>query len=164
MSHTLQTSTDPIQSGEIYGFKWRCYNLMGYSDWSETFYAAAAEKPAAPNVPRIVYEWSSKSTIFVEWDRVSDGVAGPGSLIKGYRLLMDDGLGGPFKVLYDTTPFSPQILNYLASDLTNYLNYRFKVIAVNFNGEGPESPIAFLKPCSLPARFAKPFWISNTKV
>lgn len=98
MRHTLQTSTDPIVSGEIYGFKWRCHNIMGYSDFSETFYAAAAAPPAATNVPRINYQWSDSSKIFVEWDQVSDGVAGPGSIIKGYKVYMDDGLGGPFKV------------------------------------------------------------------
>jgi len=65
MSHTLQTGVDSIVSGNIYGFKWRCYNLMGYSDWSETFYAAAAEKPAKPATPVIDYQWSDNSTIFV---------------------------------------------------------------------------------------------------
>jgi hypothetical protein len=38
---------------------------MGYSDWSETFYAAAAEKPAKPATPVIDYQWSDNSTIFV---------------------------------------------------------------------------------------------------
>jgi hypothetical protein len=65
MTHTLQTGVDPIVSGNIYGFKWRCYNLMGYSDWSETFYAAAAEVPAKPSTPVIDYQWSDNSTIFV---------------------------------------------------------------------------------------------------
>ena len=55
MTHTLLTGTDSIVSGEIYGFKWICFNLMGYSDYSETFYAAAAEPPGTPNVPRVVY-------------------------------------------------------------------------------------------------------------
>lgn len=70
MQHTMQTSdaTQPLTSGEIYGFKWRCYNLMGYSDFSETFYAAASAQPDVPIVPRIVYTWSSNKTIFVEWD------------------------------------------------------------------------------------------------
>lgn len=107
MTHTLQTGVDPITSGEIYGFKWRCYNLMGYSDWSETFYAAAAEPPAKPKVPVIDYQWSDSSKIYVHWDQVSDGLGGPGNLIKGYKLFMDDGLGGAFKVIYDTTPLSP---------------------------------------------------------
>jgi len=107
MMHTLQTGVDPITPGQIYGFKWRCYNLMGYSDWSETFYAAAAEPPGKPNVPRIDYQWSDNSTIFVEWDKVSDGLEGPGSLIKGYKLYIDDGLGGVFRLIYDTVPLSP---------------------------------------------------------
>jgi len=75
MSHTLQTGVDPITQGLIYGFKWRCYNLMGYSDFSETFYAAAAEPPGKANVPRVVYQWSDSTSIFVEWDKVSDGIA-----------------------------------------------------------------------------------------
>ncbi len=37
------------------------------------------------------------------------------------------------------------------------------MVAVNFNGEGDPSPIAFLKPCSLPSHWVKPFLISNTK-
>jgi len=75
---------------------------------------------------------------------VSDGAGGPGSIIRGYKLYMDDGLGGPFTILYDTSPLSPQILNYLATGLASNLVYRFKVAAVNFNGVGPLSPIAFL--------------------
>lgn len=37
------------------------------------------------------------------------------------------------------------------------------MVAVNFNGEGPSSPIAFLKPCSLPSKWSKPILISNTQ-
>jgi len=55
MIHTMQISTDPIISGAIYGFKWRCFNLMGYSDYSEIFYAAAADIPNTPLVPIVDY-------------------------------------------------------------------------------------------------------------
>ncbi len=107
MSHTLETTTDSIVSGDIFGFKWRCFNLRGYSEFSETFFAAASDPPAAPLAPTITYQWSSSTSIFVSWSQVSDGVAGPGSIIRGYKLYMDDGLGGPFTVLYDTSPLSP---------------------------------------------------------
>jgi len=53
-------------------------------------------------------------------------------------------------------------LNYLASDLESNLVYRFKVAAVNFNGVGPLSPIAFLQACSLPPNWSKPTIVSNT--
>lgn len=76
---------------------------------------------------------------------------------------MDDGLGGPFRVIYDTVVLTPEIRHYLVPNLTHSLNYRFFVEAYNFNGAGPASDIAFLKPCSLPARWSKPQWISNTK-
>ena len=67
LTHTLDALTDPISSGDIYGFKWRCYNLMGYSQYSEILYAAAADPPAAPLAPTINYQWSSDSAIFVQW-------------------------------------------------------------------------------------------------
>jgi len=76
---------------------------------------------------------------------------------------MDDGLGGAFKVIYDTVPLSPQIRHFLVPNLTHSLNYRFYVVAHNFNGGGPSSDIAFLKPCSLPDQWSKPHWVSNTK-
>lgn len=80
---------------------------MGYSDFSETFYAAAADVPDTPNVPRIDYQWSDSTSVFIEWDQLSDNLGNAGNLIIGYKLYMDDGMGGPFTVQYDTTPFSP---------------------------------------------------------
>lgn len=66
-------------------------------------------------------------------------------------------------MIYDTVPLSPQIRHYRVPGLTPYLNYRFYVVAYNFNGGGASSDIAFLKPCSLPSMWAKPHWVSNTK-
>lgn len=49
-------------------------------------------------------------------------------------------------------------VNYFLYDnnLNPLLTYRFYVTAINFNGEGPASPIVSLKPCTTPSGLNRP--------
>lgn len=60
-------------------------------------------------------------------------MSGPGTLISGYKLYMDDGLGGDFEVIFDSVGFNAHLDSYLATNLTSSLQYRFMLEAYNFN-------------------------------
>lgn len=72
----------------------------------------------------------------VKWDEivVSD------LPIRGYVLLIDDGLQGEFNIAYDGS-FNPQLTEYLITDLVAARTYRIKVYATDVNGSGEESAI-----------------------
>jgi hypothetical protein len=95
MSHTVDTTNDGIATGLVYSFKWRSYNVIGYSDYSDNLLASVNDKPAQPLPPTVNYAYSDKTSLFIQWTKVSDGI-GIGGLIKGYQLFMDDGEGGNF--------------------------------------------------------------------
>jgi hypothetical protein len=74
---------------------------------------------------------------------------------------MDDGRGGQFTTIYDGS-FLPGKINFLKTALTNGLQYRFKVYAVNFNGLSPAGAISAFYACAAPAIFAAPEMIDQT--
>jgi hypothetical protein len=69
-SHTLSGLT----AGAVYRTAVRAENVVGFSDWSEYLEIAASELPAAPaaNSVRKIVSLSSKSSIYLEWDKVLD--------------------------------------------------------------------------------------------
>jgi hypothetical protein len=81
-----------------------------------------------------VYEKSTLNSIYVEWSQVAD-TALP---IIGYRLFMDSGNNGDYKLVYNGLRF-PGVFGFNATNLTTGQAYRFKATAINFNGEGLES-------------------------
>lgn len=56
----------------------------------------------------------------------------------GYDLYMDNGDDGNFSLIMNGNNH-PGKLSYTVSNLIQNTIYRFKVAAVNFNGEGPKS-------------------------
>lgn len=115
MTHTVDTTNDPVVSGTIYQFKWRCANLeRGHSDFSEILSAAVIGKPATPSAPTVDYTQSNSTSLYVQWTLVADGTL-PGGKITGYKLYMDDGYGGNFRVIYNTVNISPNINGFLVT-------------------------------------------------
>ena len=134
MTHSVQWPTDSIVTGQVYSFKFLAENSKGVSEFSEIVSIAAIDPPAQASTPVIDYELSSSTSIFVSWQRNTDGEA-PGGLITGYSLFMDDGYGGRFTEILNTVGTSPLISEHLATDLSQSLTYRFKVVAYNYNTE-----------------------------
>jgi hypothetical protein len=134
MTHSVQWPTDSIVTGQVYSFKFLAENSKGVSEFSEIVSIAAIDPPAQASTPVIDYELSSSTSIFVSWQRNTDGEA-PGGLITGYSLFMDDGYGGKFTEILNTVGTSPLISEHLATDLSQSLTYKFKVVAYNYNTE-----------------------------
>ena len=136
MHHTVTYALDGIVTGRIYRFRFRASNSKGYSDYSELLSVAANSPPVKANTPLVDYSLSSRTSIFVSWVLNSDGL-GEGGLISGYKLYMDNGLGGDFNVVMNTVGYSSQLREYLAVNLTESLQYRFKLEAYNYNELAP---------------------------
>ena len=65
---------------------------------------------------------------------------------------MDDGKGGQFEVVYDGSVL-PGIRYHLVNGLVNGGLYRFKVQALNFNGNSDFSEIGAFYACTAPTDF-----------
>jgi hypothetical protein len=79
----------------------------------------------------------------------------------GYKLLMDDGFHGDFTVVYDGSN-NYHLREYVAAGLTVGLPYRFKVVAVNINGESPESDDVTIYACLKPSDNGTPYKIDTS--
>ncbi len=102
-----------------------------------------------PDVPTRDEILSTKTSIGVRWEAVDDG-PGSGGYVKGYRLYSAIGPSAAFTLLYDGADFR-SILFRLVTNLETGQLYRFKVAAVNFNGEGPSSDEMSTRACIAPS-------------
>jgi hypothetical protein len=68
---------------------------------------------------------------------------------------MDDGYGGQFKNIYDGAT-NNALLEHHQKNLQNGLLYRFRAIALNFNGKSEPSEIAEFYVCTSPTSFKAP--------
>jgi len=106
---------------------------------------------------------SSKTSISVEWDPVTPGVA-PGGDIWGYVLEVKDSVNGSV-----WEPFNGVLLGardqikYTARHLVPGREYKFRVTAYNFNGAGAKSNEFSYLSCIVPENFAAPFKTFTTK-
>lgn len=163
MRHTATFATDGIVTGQEYSFRFRAVNSKGSSDYSEILSVAAIDPPEKAFAPQVDYTQSSRTSLFVKWQINADQL-GLGELFSGYKLYMDDGYGGDFKVVLDTVGLSNKITHFLATGLTPSLIYRFKVAAFNKNGvAGQLSDISSFMACDVPKLFAKPNKLSTTR-
>jgi len=96
--------------------------LFGNSAPSDPITVAASNLPPTPGAPFVDWIQSSKTSLFIYWNIVTD----PPSPILGYILSMDDGKGGVFQTIFDGS-FLPGQTSFLKRGLTNGLEYSFKV-------------------------------------
>jgi hypothetical protein len=103
---------------------------------------------------------SDRTSIAVEWAKIT----GDTLPILGYRLYADNGYDDEFRLIFDGTNM-PEINSYIyrSNSLNPFLTYRFKVSAINFNGEGPQSNIADLRACTSPSDMDKPSIVDVTQ-
>jgi len=156
MTHTLSDTTDVLVAGTKYYFKLKATNAIGDSEFSDEALFALASLPSQPSAPYKDSSLSSTSSIFVRWSAVADTEINT----SGYKLYMDGGNNGDFSLVFDGSG-APGTLSYLASGLTPGKAYRFKVVALNFNGESLESPEAILFSCLPPSGLLPPAYESS---
>lgn len=80
------TITADITAGSTYTFKFRCFNKVGFSEFSEQVRFAIASPPAKPLAPTKDMHLSTRTSIFVKWSE-SQPTEIP---ILGYKLLMSN--------------------------------------------------------------------------
>jgi|LauGreDrversion4_2_1035121.scaffolds.fasta_scaffold01782_4 hypothetical protein len=150
--------SDGLVPGTIYRFVLVATNAFGDSDQSLETRVALGNLPTKPNPPFKIETLSTNSTIAIGWDRVAsdDGIP-----VLGYILQMDDGFNGDFKTIYDGNK-DPITNNFVTSQLTIGLNYRFRVAAVNYNGDSAYSNIVPIFACLVPSKIPQPKRINQS--
>lgn len=150
---------DGLTAGVKYRFVVKAKNQFGLSEPSTETTVAIGRRPQVPDPVRKVESLSSLTTIVVEWDEVP---AIDDIITTGYILYIDDGRNGDFKILYDGTN-NFYTLSFAATGLETGLPYRFKIIALNINGESEASEETTIYACVKPNENGKPFKISTTE-
>jgi len=85
--------------------------------------------------------------------------------VTGYKLYMDGGDDGDYKVIYDGSNLPGNLDYRVTADRENIIPgkaYRFKVAGINFNGEGPASASATLFMCLSPYNMTAPTYASSS--
>lgn len=96
---------------------------------------------------------SGENSIAVYWNKITTDVLP----VVGYKLYADSGLNDDFRLIYDGIN-QPESTSYVfvRGNLSTVLTYRFYVTAINFNGEGTKSAIAYIKACTRPTYIERP--------
>ena len=86
--------------------------------------------------------------------------------VSGYRLYMDGGNDGNFRVIYDGLN-QPGVTEFSVTEQEHGISpgklYRFKASGLNYNGEGELSDEAAIYVCLAPDNFPAPVYVSSTE-
>lgn len=140
-----------------YQIKIQAVNEIGSSVMSERAYLVCADLPGAPSAP--ILEGTTATSISVAWNEpASDG----GAPISGYKLYMNDILADDmFNMIYDGSNY-PSAISFTQTKLTPGKYYRFKVSAMNRNGESAKSVEAKFLAADFPGAPSQPYWITSS--
>lgn len=154
-SHLYQFTVDAsgLTPGQLYSFRIRAYNELGWSDFSDYLTVGLGSEPSQPDAVTKVLESSDSTSIMVEWTALTSQTLP----VTSYKLYMDDGFGVTF-----TKVFEADCLEYLVTGLTPAVEYSFKVSAVNYNQEGATSVVRSFKSCVAPSSVASPSLVVTT--
>lgn len=97
LTYTVTVITDSLVTSKVYRFVTVATNAYGDSEYSLQMIAGLGAKPPAPSTPIRDTTTYLEEAMVLTWGEVT----GSDLLILGYKLLMDDGFGGPFSVVYD---------------------------------------------------------------
>lgn len=148
-----------LQPGQMYKFRSYATNKAGHVSYSLETRIRAAAVPAQPSAgPTIVQSISNTTSIGVTWDAVENTYA----YVSGYKLYRDDGNNGNFTLIYDGTN-RPGQRTFVSHNLKPGVYYRFKVLAVNYNGDGLESDESVIPACLPPSGLSPPVVVSSTE-
>lgn len=116
-----------INRGNVYRFKYRAQNIIGWSDFSPITYIQAASIPKAPSPVTLVSTTSTTITI-----NIGACFDNGGSVITSYSLYRDDGTQ---TANFDSVTPGLQFGLFTATGLTPGRLYFFKTTASNIIGE-----------------------------
>ena len=118
--------------GTTYKYEVSSENAIGESALSPALSVLFANVPSQPasltltstSLPSITASWTIPATL-------------NGDIIRGYKLYIDDGQGGDFKLIYDGTNFS-NVYSYTIYSPTIECGvlYNLRITALNSAGEG----------------------------
>ncbi|XP_024515058.1 fibronectin type-III domain-containing protein 3a isoform X1 [Selaginella moellendorffii] len=128
----LTVKVTRLVPGTSYIFRVQALSCLGWSGLSkEVTYVTASSVPAAPTPPSLLS--SSRNSISLCWEEPDNH----GSPVSSYTLEADDGLDGPFSVVYSGEERSCEVGN-----LRSGTSYKFRVLAHNGIGKGAFSASA----------------------
>lgn len=117
--------------------------------------------PSTPAAPTKILDQSKENSIVVTWVKIT----GDTLPIFGYKVYADSGRNDDFVLAYDGTN-KPEINSFEFLNANPDFVYRFKVTALNFNGEGTASAISELRACTVPSGINTPTLhsVTSTKI
>jgi len=65
--NSMETTITGLISGATYTFKFRSFNVVGFSEFSEQVRYAIASPPAKPATPTKDMQMSTKTSIYIKW-------------------------------------------------------------------------------------------------
>jgi hypothetical protein len=148
---TATVASDGLVSGRIYRFVYVATNSLGDSEYSNELISGVGAPPDKPNAPHKDVELSNETSTFIYWDRIYTSDVP----MSGYMLYVDDGLTGVYNLVYDGS-LNPAQVTYRVNDLVPGRTYRFKVRAVDYNGQGYESNSISYLSCMPPSGVKQP--------
>ena len=122
-----------LETGKEYDFKVRALNDVNLSSFSQSARFMAAKIPLAPLKP--TSSFADQTSITIDWLPPYNG----GTPLTSYLIKWN--LGGNGDQFFDLVTLDDQVLTYTKTGLTTGELYKFKVIAGNFIGAGPESDV-----------------------
>ena len=150
------SNSTKLQPGTYYKFRSYSQNSFNIPSYSSEAIIAAGQLPGQASAP--VHDLSSSNTtsISVTWSTVANTEINT----LGYKLYRDNGNDGNFTLVYNGTN-KPGQREYNSTGLITGTIYRFKLVAVNFNGDGPESAEVSYPACLAPSSVT-PYYESST--
>ena len=149
--------------GSIYTLRWVAINAVGESLPSQELRVAAMDAFLAPVNLAKVRSQSSRTSIHVEWDAVTEGIL-PGGEILGYMLQVEDSNNGTTWTAFDGKTYGlPSQMQFAVYGLMTGRDYKFTVAAQGINGIGEWSdPEEVFYACLPPSTMAAPRRLTST--
>lgn len=114
-SYTVDATALGLSSGSLYRFRYRAYNSLGWSDYSDILRVGLGPIPSTPAAPSRATTGSSATSIAVTWSTLT----GQTLPVIEYVLYMDDGNSGlVFNEIYNTASVTSTIVTGLTPATT----------------------------------------------
>lgn len=118
--------------------------MVNYSEYSNEARYVIAAPPSKPLTPTKVYMKSNRTSLFIQW---SESAATQTPII-GYTLYVSDETD-EYRVIYSSSVNS-LLREFELTGLTTGNLYKFKVSAINFNGNSVLSDALEVYACNFP--------------
>jgi hypothetical protein len=158
--HTVRLASSGTL-GQVYRFKVQVYNQAGPTE-SSSLAVALASLPSQPtSAPQAVPSVTGPEQLGLQIELLEGPSLDGGSSILQYEVQHDDGARGPYRSIYTLSPLV--IVSY---GISRGLEYRARYRAMNFNGWGPFSDVAYIRAAERPGKPGPPqlLWSTSTQV